>query len=339
MGESRSPRTSRPGHAQTLAIMVIVLPALIGAMGLATDVGNYYFNYVKVQTAADASVLSGAKYLTDQPCSAILTANIYATCVNGIAAGEVISTTTSYGSKCPAPVSTPVPFACATPAAPLGCATPVPPPSAEPGCNLTINVQRTVPYYFARLVGVTSGSMNVSATATTGPPVSSINSGTEPIAVQYSTVYSDGASVTLLFRQSSLPNSWWGIMLGGSPFTTNMPEGYEAKVSINDAVAPDRSLLPGMTSAAIQTIITAGRSSDSSGTHLTYTANDLRAATVALVDWGAAGGCCRIKGFAKIWIESVSNGNISGIADGVNGVPDTTGTVANEGALAIGLTQ
>lgn len=344
MGESRSPRISRPGHAQTLAVMVIALPALIGAMGLATDVGNYYFNYVKVQTAADASVLSGAKYLPDQPCSAISTANIYATCANGVAAGEVVSTTTSYGSKCPAPASTPVPSACAVPVVPLGCTTPAPPPSAEPGCYLTINVRRTVPFYFARLVGVNSGTMNVSATATTGPVVRSTG-GTEPIAVQYSTAYSDGAPVTLFFQTSGATGSgwgsWWGVMLGGSSFTANMPNGYQPKVSINDAVAPDRSMLPGSASAAIQTLITAGRASDSSGTHSTYAANDLRAATVILVDWGAAGGCCRIKGFGKMWIESVSSGNISGywIADGVNGAPDTTGTAPQEGALAISLTQ
>jgi len=309
-------------------------------MGLATDVGNYYFNYVKVQTAADASVLSGAKYLPDQPCSAISTANIYATCANGVAAGEVVSTTTSYGSKCPAPVSTPAPFACTSPAVPLGCTAPAPPPSAQPGCYLTINVRRTVPFYFARLVGVNKGTMNVSATATTGPVVRSTG-GTQPIAVQYSTAYSDGASVTLLFRQSSAANSWWGVMLGGASFTANMPYGYQPKVSINDAVAPDPSLLPGAASARIQTLITAGQASDSSGTHVTYTANDLRAATVVLVDWGAAGGCCRIKGFGKMWIESVSNGNISGywIADGVNGAPDTTGTAPQEGALAISLTQ
>src|SRR5208282_2630559 len=170
MGESMLPRPARPGRGQILAIMVIALPALIGAMGLATDVGNYYFNYVKLQTAADASVLSGAKYLPDQPCAAISTANMYATCFNGAAAGEVVSTTTSYDSKkCPAPASTPIPLACATPVAPLGCTMPAPPPSAEPACNLTMQAHRTVPFYFARLVGVAYGTLSVSATATGVP--------------------------------------------------------------------------------------------------------------------------------------------------------------------------
>src|ERR1700722_1996066 len=108
MGESSRQRVRR-GRAQVLAILVIALPVMLGTIGLATDVGNYFFNYVKLQTAADASVLSGAKYLPDQPCTAISTANLYATCLNGVAAGEVVSTTTSYNStKCPAPATTPV---------------------------------------------------------------------------------------------------------------------------------------------------------------------------------------------------------------------------------------
>jgi hypothetical protein len=220
MGESTHRRTARRGRGQIFAFVVIALPAFIGAMGLAADVGNFYFNYVKLQTAADASVLSGVKYLPDQPCTAISTANIYATCDNGIASGEVLSTVTSYGSKCPAPASTPVPVACATPVAPAGCTLPAPPPSAETGCNLTINVQRTVPYYFARLVGVDSGTMNVSATATVAPAYSTYP---EPIGLQFGTAYSDGAKTVLIFRPApsgTLPaNNWSTLALGGKSFT------------------------------------------------------------------------------------------------------------------------
>ena len=91
------PAAKPPRHkAQTLVLMVLVLPAFMGAMGLATDVANFYFNYVKVQTGADASVLSGVKYLPDQPAAAISAATTYATSFNGIAATEIVSTTTSY---------------------------------------------------------------------------------------------------------------------------------------------------------------------------------------------------------------------------------------------------
>ncbi len=312
--------------AQTFAIVLIILPAFIGAIGLAADVANYYLNYVRLQTAADASVLSGAKYLPDQPASAISTATTYATAYNGIAGGEISSITTSYDSTlCPSP--------------------PLPPPPPAPGCKLTMVIHRTVPFYFARLVNVKSGTLNVTAVATAGQPSFAINSDTIPIAIQYTAGYADGAPILLRFQQSVLVGSgfanWWGVMLGGISFASNMPKGYQGKVSINDAEAPDRSLLPGPVSFSVQSLINGGAAVDPTGTYLQHTANDLRAATVVLVDWGAGGGCCRIKSFAQIWVDSVTNGNISAhwIANGVNGVPDTTGTALKEGALAITLTQ
>jgi hypothetical protein len=113
-------------------------------------------------------------------------------------------------------------------------------------------------------------------------------------------------------------------------------------VSINDAVAADRGSTAGPVSAAIKSRIDLGDSVDPSGSAIpppSYTANDLRVITIPLVDWGAK--TLRIEGFAEFRLDSVSNGNITGywIANGINGLPDPTGTAANEGALAIRLTQ
>jgi hypothetical protein len=346
MGESSRRRVCR-ARAQALAIMVIVLPGLIGAMGLATDLGNYFFNYIKLQTGADASVLSGAKYLTNQPCMAISTANTYASCFNGIVSTEVVSTTTVYGASCPAPATTPVPMACASPVPPLGCTLPAQPPTAQPACNLKMQARRMVPFYFGRLVGVDHGTVNVSSTATVTEARSVL--GVVPVGLQYTTVYSNGASATLAFRPNptgTLPaNNWSALALGGRSFTSVFPAGYSGKVSLDDAVAPDRSAITtGPVSAAIQSRINVGNSIDPSGSGVpppSYTANDPRAVSVVLVDWGAPGGCCTVKGFAQFWVQSVSNGNISGywIANGVNGSPDLTATAPLEGALAITLSD
>jgi hypothetical protein len=346
MGES-SRRCVHRNAAQTLAIMVIFLPALIGAMGLAADVGNYFFNYIKLQTAADASVLSGAKYLTDQPCAAISTANTYAACFNGIVSTEIVSTTTSYGAHCPAPATTPVPMACASPVAPAGCSLPAQPASAQPACNLTMQARRRVPFYFGRLVGVDHGTLSVSSTATAAEAGSIL--GVVPVGLQYNTVYSDGSATVLVFRPNPRgaipPNNWSALALGGKTFTAVFPAGYNGKVSLDDAVAPDRSATTtGPVSAAIQSRITFGSSVDPWGSGApppAYTASDTRAVTVVLVDWGASGGCCRVKGFAQFWVQSVSNGNISGywIANGINGSLDLTATAPLDGALAITLTN
>ena len=350
MGESSQQRIRR-GRSQVLAIMVIALPVMLGTMALATDVGNYFLNYVKLQTAADASVLSGAKYLPDQPCTAISTANLFATCLNGLDASEVVSTTTSYDStKCPAPASTPVPVACAARPAPPGCTMPASPPSAQPGCNLTIQAQRTVPFYFGRVIGVDHGTLNVSSTATVPESEStgSVNNGLVPIGVQNTTAYSHGARTVLLFQPTppgTIPANYWSaLLLGGQPFTSVFPTGYNAKVSLNDALAPDRSATTGPVNAAIQSRINLGNSVDPSGSPLpppNYTANDSRIVTIALVDWGAPKGCCKVQGFAEFWVDSVSGGNITGywIASAVNGWPDLTGTAPLDGAYAITLSH
>jgi Putative Flp pilus-assembly TadE/G-like len=321
MGGSNCPASAASGRGfgQVLAIVVIALPALMGGMGLATDVASLYLNHVRLQTAADASVLSGARYLPDQPDQAIATANAYAS-QNGVATGEITSTTVSNDtSRCPAPAL---------------------------ACQLTMNLRRIVPFYFARLVGVGSGTVKVSASAAAGTPAGSINRGLVPIGLQYTTPYSDGARVTLSFTSPTTPShalySWSALSLGGSTFTGIFANGYSGRVSINDPEPPDRSATTtGPVNFAIQTRINAGRAVDSAGSYSSYTANDLRAVTIALVDWAAAGGCCRIKGLAHLWLESVSNANITGywIAGGINGSPDLTGTAPNEGALSISLTQ
>jgi hypothetical protein len=346
MGESKTLRVRR-SRAQTLAVLVIALPAFIGAIGLAMDVGNYFFNYVKLQTGADASVLSGAKYLPDQPCRAIATADTYANCFNGIVDREVISTVTSYGKSCPAPASTPVPLSCPSPVPPSGCDMTTPPPSAEPACNLTMQVRRLVPFYFARLVGVDHGILSVSSTATLSEAGAVM--GVVPVGLQYTTPYTYGSSTVLNFRPTPtgvIPANYWSTLaLGGKTFTSVFPTGYNAKVMLNDAIWPDRSAsTTGPISAAIQSRINLGDSEDPSGSAVpppNYTASDPRAVTVILVDWGAPKGCCSVKGFAEFWVQSVSNANMSGywIANGVNGSPDLTATAPLDGALAITLSQ
>jgi Flp pilus assembly protein TadG len=329
-------------RGQTLVLMVLVLPAFMAAMGLATDVANFYFNYVKVQTGADASVLSGAKYLPDQPGAAISAATTYATSFNGIAAAEILSITTSYDpTLCPSPGS--------------------PPPAPVPGCKLTMTVQRIVPYYFGRLVGVNSGTMNVTATAAAGVPASSINYGLMPIGVQAGTPlpspYNHDGSATLPFVQGPTgaipPGSFSALgcipslsctapancaVAGGTTwFSEDVLCGYTGKVSLAEPAPNDRSVTSGVVGAALMDLVNLGNELDPGGTYLSHTATDPRVATVAFVNYAA---CCNVQAFAQLWINSVSpTGGITGnwIASGVNGAPDTTGTVPNAGALAITL--
>src|SRR5437588_7568169 len=65
-------------RGQTLVLFSMALPVVCGIMGLTVDCAYLYFTYTRMQTAADASAISGAYYLPGQPSKAIQTAKDYA---------------------------------------------------------------------------------------------------------------------------------------------------------------------------------------------------------------------------------------------------------------------
>ena len=212
--------------------MAFVMPVLIGAMGLATDVANFYFNYYRVQTAADASVLSGGMCLpsgngcngtcgkpsSSSPCAPSETANHYATLpANGVSAGEITATTVGGG-----------------------------------GTTITMNVSRTVPYYFAKLVGVPPGTANVNATATAGAlgtvnDITSSRSNFFPIGLQVcadpshsvascTTAYKPGD--TLTFNEAGTePGNWDPVTFSGTSVSI-CPTGPDALHPTQGVPAP-----------------------------------------------------------------------------------------------------
>jgi len=82
---------SRCSSGQTLVLVALIIPALLGAIALGTDVTVFYFNWVQLQKAADAAVLAGANYLPDNPSSVQTAANTLAKS-NGIKASEIVNT-------------------------------------------------------------------------------------------------------------------------------------------------------------------------------------------------------------------------------------------------------
>src|SRR5262249_51757365 len=87
--------------------------------------GLLYYNWVLLQKAADSAAVAGASYLPGNPGQAISTAQSYVT-QNGVALTEISSTVVS-------PDDT----------------------------QLTVQLRRTVPYNFAVILGLFSGSVAV----------------------------------------------------------------------------------------------------------------------------------------------------------------------------------
>jgi Flp pilus assembly protein TadG len=117
-------------RGQMMVIFALAATTLVGLMALGTDVGVLYYNWGQLQKAADASAEAGATWMpTHTNDQATATATTYAT-NNGVLASDTLTVT---------PLTSPI--------------------------QMQVTIQRTVPYSFARVLGLTNGVVKASATA------------------------------------------------------------------------------------------------------------------------------------------------------------------------------
>jgi Putative Flp pilus-assembly TadE/G-like len=120
---------SRCTRTLGIVLLVLAIPALLGTIALGTDAAMVYSNSVRLQKAANAAVVAGARFLPSNPQMAVITANRFAQ-LNGARPSEIVSTQLSLNDR-----------------------------------QIQIRLARTIPYYFIWLVGLSAGMISVSATA------------------------------------------------------------------------------------------------------------------------------------------------------------------------------
>jgi Flp pilus assembly protein TadG len=297
----------RKSNGQILVILALGLPVLLGAVALGTDVTIFYFNWVQLQKAADSAVLAGANYLPDNPPQAQTTADQIAE-NNGVKSGEIVSTTVSSNDLL-----------------------------------LSITLTRTVPYFLAKVLGLTSGVVTTSATATPQNPPSTVNAATSsqipsggdsngangttcasigscgliPIGLDSNTVYQDKEQLTL--QQGQLgPGNWDLLALGGTGganLRTNIADGYNSMVSVGDWVTTEPGKKVGPVDQGFQDRLDAAASNSnySSGTYSSHNVNDPRVLVLPVVDWEHPNGRSSVKvtAFATVWLDSYSSGQVT----------------------------
>ena len=257
-----------------------------------------------MQKAADSAALAGANYLPDNPSQAQATATQFAES-NGIKASEIVSTTVSADSL-----------------------------------SISIKLQRTVPYFVARVLGLTTGVVTTSATATPQFPPSTLNATTPgqvpsggddnganggtcaaigscdliPIGLDKNTVYSDGESITL--QQGELGPGNWDLLalggVGGNNLRTNIANGYNSMVSVGDWVTTEPGKKVGPVDQGFQDRLDAAASVDPSGTYCSHSLNDPRVLVLPVVDWEDQNGrsSVEVTAFATVWLDSYSSGQV-----------------------------
>jgi Flp pilus assembly protein TadG len=278
---------ARSGRGQIVVLVSLVLPVLLGAIALGTDVAIFYFNWAQLQKAADAAVIAGANYLPSNPSLAQQTTDQYAE-MNGIASSEIVATTV-----------------------------------ASDNLSIQIQAKRTVPYYFARVLGLSTGAVAVKATA--GLQASNSASGLVPIGLQYNTPLTTYQTVTLKLApaQGSVgPGNWEPLAMGYTPnadpgganYKANLENGYDSTINIGDQIYTETGNLVGPTQQGINYRLSQGSTTDSGGTATNHTLNDPRVIEIPLVNFSDINGSSQVPvmGFAELWISSVDGaGNIT----------------------------
>jgi len=299
-----------------------VLVVLLGAIGLCTDAGVFYVHWQLLQRAADSAAIAGANYLPSDTSTAQSGAVSMAE-KNGILAGEITST-----------------------------------PVSGNDLSITVNLSRTVPYYFARALGMTTGVVSVSATAGVQPNSANAR-GLIPIGLSCPNGattgncngdYTVGTTYSMKQDQSqtSLSGNWGALALGGNGadvYQQNLALGYNGTMGIGSQLTTKPGNVVGPTGAGIAERIAAGVAADPSipagsapapGNVPTY---DPRLIAVPMVDYSAAGKGGRttvpVVLFAQMWLLGVSgnNNSIQAVFLGTLPNPPTGSTVNNFGLL------
>lgn len=170
-------RRSRLSKGQFLVLFTLVLPALLGAIGLAADLGILYFNWTILQKAADAAALAGATYLAPNPVPTPAPPNAAAGCPSFPGSYDTVAAPKSVGCT----------YAIYNLAKVSEVTVNVPAPNPPGGVSPTVQVvlkRPNVPTYFLRLVGLKQLGVNATATALGPAAPNTYGTGLFPVGLQ-----------------------------------------------------------------------------------------------------------------------------------------------------------
>jgi Putative Tad-like Flp pilus-assembly len=300
-------------RGQIAVALILVLTVLLGVVGLGADMAVLYFNWVILQKGVDAAALAGAGYLesnSESAPQAISVAVSYAE-NNGIKDSELVRDGSGNKAYVPGPNYS----------------------------TITVTAKRTVPYAFFRLIGLSSGTVAVSATAQMPQAPSCVNCtsavatpGSQPtvtpgnicssvgqcnvipIGLDSTTTYSFDSPVTLNQGQVG-PGNWGSLALGGtggSNERTNIADGYQGPLAINQWVDTEPGFKKGPVDQGFSDRISAAQSEFPGGTFDNHSPDDPRAVILPMVVWNSPNGRSQVEivGFAALWIDSISGGTI-----------------------------
>jgi hypothetical protein len=285
-------KTRRHGSGgQTLVIFTLVLVTLLGAMALCTDVAVLYFNWAQLQKAADAAAVAGAHYLPNDTSTATSTAITYAG-YDGVPSSQVLSVT--FGNA---------------------------------NSTITVKLQRTVSFFFARVLGFLNTPVTVQATAMVQPaggtngmfPIGLSCTGTDPTTdCGCSVSLVNGVATTTCTLHygmiSGAPGNWEPLAIGGNGanvLRNNIAYGYSGTTYIGQGVylPTEPGNIVGPIAQGMQIRLSNSAYSDGAPPVVPLNnleLNDSRAVVVPMVSFAGSNGKSMVPvlGFGEMWISS-----------------------------------
>jgi len=299
-------------RGQVAVLYSVVLVGVIAAIALSSDVAVMYVNWLHVQKVADAAALAGANYLTGYA----FTGTAASGCSTQSDDAEKVACTYAANNGLAAAGLT----------------------ITEP-TTTTIRVvaqQSGLPYYFWKVLGLTTYSVGASATAGAGGPIKTVNQGLFPVGLQCTSPCNlssldPGQSVSFgqKFVGGLAPGNWqWldptgGSAGGDSALSAAIQSGISTSFSIGDSIVSE----PGNkgNSGNVQTALTNRLNSCNSisdpctsggGNPNDIPPDDPCLVVVPAVDYHGCTGSCAltIEGFAMIYLEpaTTTGTNING---------------------------
>lgn len=209
-------------RGSALVLVALVMVALLGCVGLVTDIGTIYFHRLNLENAADAAALAGAQELPDDPEKAVAVAEEYAA-RNGVRAQD-LQVEVAGDSR-----------------------------------SLTITTRRRIDFLFARVLGFSSREVAATATARVGALSGAI--GVTPFSIkdqqlvygkEYVLKYGSGSS----WENGGRIYGWFGALdLGGSgacQYRHNIEYGYYGLIRVGDVLPVETGNMSGPTIQGVE---------------------------------------------------------------------------------------
>ncbi len=299
-------------RGQIAGLYGVAIVAVVGAVALGADVAVMYVNWLHVQKVADAAALAGANYLSGYAftgtaasgCSTLSDDAKKVACTyasdNGLAPASLTITETS-------------------------------------GTSIRVLAQQNgLPYYFWKVLELTTYSVAASATAAAGGPIKTVTQGLFPVGLQCTSPcklssLDPGQSVSFgeKFVGGLAPGNWqWLNPTGGSgggdsALAAAIQSGASASFSVGGSIQsePGNKGNSGPVKSALSSRLNSCNSisdpcTSGGGNPNNIPPNDPCLVVVPAVDYHGCNGNCSltIEGFALIYLEpsTTTSTNING---------------------------